>query len=130
MGSAVTVVDLYPPIALATVVNAFVLALAWRGHKAEMRAGEPPWWMILLLLGYIGSISAFFYYRGSEIRSGADLFMAALAGEAAGVVATGGILRALFFTRGMPRAEIVAAYIVAIGAVGFLIWATTSGPRL
>lgn len=120
-----TLYDLIPPVALATCINAVVLAALWRGSKIEARIGEPPTWLIVLILGYIAILVSYFYFwtRGS-LQTGIDLMMASLAGEAMGVVAVFGVIRAVLFTRGLKRLEVVLAYASAIVVLGFLGWAT------
>ncbi|WP_152278682.1 hypothetical protein [Methylorubrum populi] len=104
-----------------------MLAAIWRGHKAEIKVGEPPIWLIVLMLGYIGLIFSYFYFVGSPSRpSGFYIFMSALGGEAFGAGVTFAILRALFFTRGMAKAEIVAAYLIATVLSVLLVWGTVA----
>jgi glucan phosphoethanolaminetransferase (alkaline phosphatase superfamily) len=125
MDSPLTITSLYPPIALATVINAFAFALMWRGHKAELRAGEPPGWFILFLLAYIGTLGAFAYFkRDAPLTSGRDYFMVAMIGEAFGILVTFGIIRALYYTRGMKTAEVIGAYLVAGVLLALLLGVT------
>lgn len=86
MQPAVTLVTLYPPIAAATVVNAFLFAGAWRLHQRESQQGRPATALqALALIAYPAALGLFLYYRGSGSLTGwSDYFGAALIGEAMG----------------------------------------------
>ena len=125
MQSAVTLV---PPIAIATIANAFLFAGMWRGHQAEIQSGQAPWWMPLGFVAYGSAILLFFYLRGADHLSGRfDLFVVALFGEAVGVVIVYAILNALVFTRGRPRGERVSAFVQSGVALCFLIVSLFAG---
>ena len=122
MQPAVTLVTLYPPIAAATVVNAFLFAGMWRGYQAERQTGKSPWWLGFGLAGYAVMIGLFAYFLADKAITGwSTIFAAALAGEAVGVVVVYAILNALVFTRGRPRGERVSAFVQSGLALCFLI---------
>ena len=62
-----TLGTLFPPIALATVVNVFLIAWAWRATQVEKaRDGKTPWYLVAGLIGYWGLLALFAY--GSKGR--------------------------------------------------------------
>lgn len=78
---------MYPAIALATVINAFALAAAWKATLIEKQTGEAPLWFILGALAYIGILGWYFYStRSQPINTYAGVFMAAMGGQAMGAV--------------------------------------------
>ncbi|TXN73431.1 hypothetical protein FV230_01280 [Methylobacterium sp. WL6] len=101
-----TVTHLFPPIAAATIVNAILFALMWRGHQAERAKGKDPWWLGLGLAGYCLCAAAFAYAQGqAPARGYLTLFGAALFGEAFGVVVTFVLVQAFVVMRGRPWRE-------------------------
>jgi hypothetical protein len=114
-----TLLQLYPAIALATVVNVFLFVGAWRGHKIELQTGEPPWWMYVGGLAYLGTLGTFFYLnRQAPLATYFDFFMAALLGEAMGVLGVFGILNFFFLSRDKAKSERVVAFFQMIILVG------------
>lgn len=110
---------LYPPIAAATFVWAFIGLFVWREHKKEMVTGEPTLAMALGGLAYIGGLFAYFYFHGeAKLTTQLDIFMAAMVGLTGGVVLVFGVMNALYYSRGWKPIERALS---AAGAI-FLLW--------
>ncbi|MCJ2063237.1 hypothetical protein MKK63_11000 [Methylobacterium sp. J-088] len=101
-----TVSSLYPPIAAATIINVALFALAWRGHQAEARSGKAPWWLGFGAAAYAAFGALLVYLRrGQPIASSADLFGAAMVGEAMGALITYGLVYSFVLSKGRPWAD-------------------------
>lgn len=118
-----TLTDLFPPIAAATVVSAFLFAGMWRASQIERARGAAPWYLVVGGLAYLGALSLFWYLRnGDPLRSGFDVFGAAMIGECGGVFITFAILHAALFSRGQKRSDRGFAVVVAGTFSCVLIW--------
>lgn len=101
-----TLGTLLPPIAIATVLNAFLFAGAWRATQTEKRTGQAPWYLTLGLAVYAAALGGFAYLsRGRTLSAGFDLFAAAMAGEAFGIVIVWALLNGFMFSRGYPKRQ-------------------------
>lgn len=122
-----TVTQLYPAIALATMVNIFVFAWAWRGHKIEQQTGQPPCWMYVGGIAYGGGMAAFLYFRhNAPLSTYLDYVLVALIGEAMGALGVYGIVNFFYLSRGLNGAERAFAFtqmvfFVGLFSVGFFV---------
>ncbi|RYE60939.1 MAG: hypothetical protein EOP20_01105 [Hyphomicrobiales bacterium] len=116
-----TIMSFYPPIGLATVINVFCFAAAWRGHVHEKRSGTPPWWMILGILAYLAVLGSFFYFKGtSPLRTHLDLLLVAVAGQAMGALAVFAVWNVFNGERQRTRAATAYAVFVAFTLMAVL----------
>ncbi len=117
---------LYPPVALATIANVLFFACCWRGHKIEKETGTVPWWMIAAILVYAGGMLAFIYFkRGALLVTHADIAMAAVLGQMAGVAAVYSILNFFYLSRELKPGERVFAFaqmlvLTGVASAGFV----------
>lgn len=116
--------QLLPPIALATIVNVFLFALAWKQHQAELRTGKYSWPLLVGTTLYGSSIGAFLYLRMDKpVGSHLDHFMMALVAEAMGALVTYGLLNALVLTKGKLIGDRVFYLVASLGLLALLIGA-------
>jgi hypothetical protein len=113
------VAELYPAIALATMINVFLFALAWRGHKIEQETGNAPWWMYVEIIAYGGAMLVFLYFKHKvPIVAYFDLVLTAMFGELMGVGGVYGILNFFYLSRGLNRVERFFAFAQMVFFVG------------
>lgn len=92
----------HQPVAAATVLNVFLFALVWRGHKIERASGTNPKLIFAGLLAYGAAVAVALWVliRTPTLTSYGEIFVSAVGAEMAGGIIVFAILNALFFTRG------------------------------
>lgn len=116
-----TAATLAPPIAVATILNVFLFAAAWRGTQIERATGKDPWWLGLGIFLYAVLIGSYMYFtRGQPLTGYLDYFLAAIVGQSVGGVAVYSILNALYFSRGQPRANRASVFLFAAFITGLM----------
>ncbi|MDP4006512.1 hypothetical protein [Methylobacterium sp. NEAU K] len=123
MTTGLTLGALIGPIATATIINVVLFAGLWRGHQRGRHEGRLPGAYWASLVAYMGAVGLYAYLHGQQpVSSGLDLFAAAVASEAAGVVITYGIVYSFILSRGRPWSErawpMVCALVLTAGMIG------------
>ncbi|WHQ70513.1 hypothetical protein [Methylorubrum extorquens] len=114
--------SLLPPIAAATVLNAFLFALAWRAAQKERGSGRQSWLLSsgLMLYGVL-SLCGFYIIREQSLESYTEVFFVAAVGEALGGGIAYAILDAFVFMRGQNIEHRVVPIFAAIFLTGILV---------
>ncbi len=115
-----TIIDLYPPIALATLVATLWLIVAHRLYRRDKASGSESALQALWFASAPGLIGAFLYVHGFEkpVVGSVQIFMTSLSG-----IAMGGLLvfatKNAFFDRTLGRKDrvISTVYLVILVTV-------------
>lgn len=109
------------------MINVFLFAFAWRGHKIEQETGNAPWWMYIGIIAYGVALLAFLYLtHKTPLITYLDHVMAAILGEAMGVAGVFGILNFFYLSRGRNWVERSFAFgqmvfIAGLVSAGFFV---------
>ena len=117
-----TLAQFIPPIALATVVNVFLFAWAWQGHRAEKREGKPPKRYEAAVVAYLAAVGLFAYARLARPSGGwLDMLGVAFIAEAMGAGITFALFYAFLLTRGRAWRDRAFPMAAAVFFVGLMI---------
>lgn len=114
--------SLLPPIAAATVLNAFLFALAWRAVKRERDSGRQSSLLSFGLMIYGAlSMGGLYIIRGQSLAAYTEVFFVAAVGEALGGGIVYATLSAFVFMRGQNIEHRVVPIFAAIFLIGILV---------
>lgn len=92
-----TLAQTLAPIAASTILNVVFLGLAWRWTQREKRHGRTPWYLEAVVVAYMTAGGIILYLLNKRAIAGpAELFGAALIGEALGALVIFSVFHAVF----------------------------------